>query len=148
MIPLGLTAAVSASNAAIQKQIFESGTTALIISDEEIDDIVKIVESLEESGLLITGVGTTIKNEAKERKGGFLDMLLGTLCASLLENLLEDREIRGGDGVIEAGDGQDFQCCLLLQLVLKYKNITKMNPDLMVLIQEIIYVNKGWGTCN
>ena len=153
MVPLGLTAAVSASNAAIQKQIFESGTTALIISDEEIDDIVKIVESLEESGLLITGVGTTIKNEAKERKGGFLDMLLGTLCASLLENLLEDREIRGGDGVIEAGErtnsaGQDFQCCLLLQLVLKYKNITKMNPDLMVLIQEIIYVNKGWGTCN
>ena len=86
MVPLGLTAAVSASNAAIQKKIFESGTTALIISDEEIDDIVKIVESLEESGLLITGVGTTIKNEAKERKGGFLGMLLGTLCASLLEN--------------------------------------------------------------
>ena len=66
MVPLGLTAAVSASNAAIQKKIFESGTTALIISDEEIDDIVKIVESLEESGLLIMGVGTTIKNEAKE----------------------------------------------------------------------------------
>ena len=86
MVPLGLTAAVSASNAAIQKKIFESGTTALIISDEEIDDIVKIVESLEESGLLITGVGTTIKNEAKERKCGFLGMLLGTLCASLLEN--------------------------------------------------------------
>ena len=86
MVPLGLTAAVSASNVAIQKKIFESGTTALIISDEEIDDIVKIVESLEESGLLITGVGTTIKNKAKEQKGGFLGMLLGTLCASLLEN--------------------------------------------------------------
>ena len=86
MVPLGLTAAVSASNGAIQKKIFESGTTALIISDEEIDDIVKIVESLEESGLLTTGVGTTIKNEAKEQKGRFLGMLLGTLCASLLEN--------------------------------------------------------------
>ena len=51
------------------------------------NDILKIVKSLEESGLLIKGVSETIKNEAKEEKGGFLKMLLGILGASLLENL-------------------------------------------------------------
>ena len=51
------------------------------------NDILKIVKSLEESGLLIKGVSETIKNEAKEEKGGFLEMLLGILGASLLENL-------------------------------------------------------------
>ena len=66
----------------------QSGTTILIISNEEINDIMKIIKSLEESGLLIKGVGKTIKNKAKEQKGGFFSMLLGTLGASLSGNLL------------------------------------------------------------
>ena len=80
--------------------MFRSGITTLIISDEEMNDIMKIVKSLEESGLLTKGVSKTIKNEAKEQKGGFLRMLLGSLGASLLGNLLT------GEGTIRAG--QDF----------------------------------------
>ena len=55
--------------------MFESGVTTLIISNEEMNDIMRIIKSLEESGLLIKGVSQTIKNEAKEQKGGFLCML-------------------------------------------------------------------------
>ena len=70
------------------------------------NDITKITESLEESGLLIKGVGETIKNEEKEQKGGFLGMLLGTLRASLLGNLLTGKGIiRAGEGKIRAGQG-------------------------------------------
>ena len=76
--------AASATDTDIQKQIFGLGTTTLIISNEEMDDIMKIVKSLEHSGLLIKGVSETIKSEAKEQKGGFVGMLLGTLGASLL----------------------------------------------------------------
>ena len=65
-----------------------SGTTTLIISNEEINDVMKIIESLEKSGLLITVVSETIKNEAKEQKEGFLNMLLDTLGINLLWNLL------------------------------------------------------------
>ena len=61
-------------------------------------DILKIVKSLKDSGLFL-GVSETIKNEAKEQKGGVLSMLLGTLGASLLGNMLE------GKGVIRAGEG-------------------------------------------
>ena len=68
--------------------MFTSGNTTLIISNEEMNDIMKIVKSLEESGILIKGVSETIKNEAKEQKGGFLGMLLGALGASLWGNLL------------------------------------------------------------
>ena len=68
------------------------------------NDIMKIVKSLEESGLLINGMGETIKNEAKEQKGRFLSMLLGTLGASLLRNLLTGKgKIRAGEGTIRAG---------------------------------------------
>ena len=68
--------------------MFGSGFTTLIIFNEEMKDIIKIVESLKDSGLLIKGVSETIKNEAKEQKGGFPGMLLGTLGTSLLGNLL------------------------------------------------------------
>ena len=61
--------------------------TTLIISNGEMNDIIKIVKSLEESGLFIKGVNEAVKNEAKEQKGGFLRMLLGTLGTSLLRNL-------------------------------------------------------------
>ena len=100
LIPLELTAAASTTDAAIQKKIFGSGMTTLIISIEEMDDIMKIVESLEESGLLIKGVSETIENEAKEQKGGFRSMLLSSLAASVLGSLL------AGKGVARAG--QDF----------------------------------------
>ena len=63
-----------------------SGTTALIILNEEIEDILKILKSLEESQLLIQRISETIKNETKEQKGRFLSMLLGTLAASVLGN--------------------------------------------------------------
>ena len=75
LIPLGLTAVASATDAAIQKKIFGSGMTTLIISNEEMNDIVKIVKSLKESGLLIKGVSKIIQNEAKEQKGGFHGIL-------------------------------------------------------------------------
>ena len=78
LIPLGLTAEVSVIDAAIQKKFFGSDMATLVISNEEMGDIIKMVESLEESGLLIKGVSETIKNEAKEQRSGFLSMLLGT----------------------------------------------------------------------
>ena len=68
LIPLGLAAAASATDAAIHKKMFGSGVTTLIISNEEINDIIKIVTSLKESGLLTKGVSKTIQNEAKEQK--------------------------------------------------------------------------------
>ena len=86
LIPLGLTAAASATDAAIHKKMFGSGFITLIISNEEMNDIMKIIKSLEESVLLTKGVRETIQNEAEEQKGGFLGMLLGTLGARLLEN--------------------------------------------------------------
>ena len=71
------------------------------------NDVIKIIKSPEESGLLIKGVSETIKNEAKEQKGGFLGMLLGTLGASLLGNLLTGKgTIKAGEGTVRAG--QDF----------------------------------------
>ena len=69
LIPLGLTAAASAADAGIHKKILGSGNTTLIISNNEIEDIIKIVKSLEDSGLLLEGVTETVRNEVKEQKG-------------------------------------------------------------------------------
>ena len=96
LLPLGLTAAGSAADAAIHKKILGSGhnnnnnnnNTTLIISNDEMDDFLKTVISLEDSGILLKGVSETIQNEVKEQRGGFLSMLLGTLGASLLGDLL------------------------------------------------------------
>ena len=74
--------------------MFGSGTTTLKSSNEEMNDIKKIVKSLEESGLLIKGVSKTIKNEAKEQKGGFLSILFGILGPSLLVNLLTGKRVK------------------------------------------------------
>ena len=82
-----------------------SSTTALIISNEEINDIMKIVKSIKESGLLIKGATETITNEAKEQKGGFLSMLLGALGAISLGSLLTGKgAIRAGEGTIRVGE--------------------------------------------
>ena len=72
LIPFGLTGASAAADAPIHKKIFGSGTTTLITSNEEMNDIMKIVKFLEEAGLLIKGVDETIKNEAKKQKAKFL----------------------------------------------------------------------------
>ena len=100
LIPLGLTAAVSAADAGIHKKILGSGNTTLIMSNEEMSDIIKIVQALEDSNVFLKGVTKTIENETKEQKGGFLSMLLGTLGASLLGNLLT------GKGIVRAGSGR------------------------------------------
>ena len=92
LIPLGLTAPAPATEAAIHKEIFGSSVTKLIISNIEMNDLMKIVKSLDEFGLLIKYVSETVKNGAKKKKkGGLLGMLLGTVCASLLGNLLTGR---------------------------------------------------------
>ena len=94
LTPLGLTGAASAADAGIYKKILGSGnTTTLIISNDEMNDIIKIVKSLEDSGLLLKGVTETVQNEVKKQKGGFLSMLLGTLGATLLGNILAGKEI-------------------------------------------------------
>ena len=63
--------------------------TTVIISNKEIIDIMERVKYVEEPGLLLNGAGETIKNEAREQKGGFFSMLIATLGASLLGNMLE-----------------------------------------------------------
>ena len=84
-MPLGLTAAAAAADAGIHTKILGSGTTTRIISKEEMEDIMKIIKSLEDSDLLLKS--ETIQNKAKEKNGGFLDMLLAKLGASLLGNM-------------------------------------------------------------
>ena len=89
------------------KKILGSGhNKTLIISNDEMKDILKIVKSLEDSGLLLEGVSETIKNEAKEQKGGLLRMLVGALAASLLGNMLAGKGfIRAGEGIVTVGYG-------------------------------------------
>ena len=84
----------------------------MIISNEEMNDIMKFIQALEDSNILLKGVTKTIKNEAKEQKGGFLSILLGTLRASLLGNLLTGKGIvragtenKKGKGILRAGTG-------------------------------------------
>ena len=103
---LGLTAAMSAIDGGVQKKIHGSGVK-LIIEQEDMKDIMKIIKALENSGILLKGVSKTIKNETKEQRGGFLSMLRGTLGASLLGNLLTGGKdiMRAGDGIVRAGSG-------------------------------------------
>ena len=100
LIPLGLTAAASAADAGIHKKILGSGNATQIISNNEMEDIIKIIKSLKDSGLLLKGVNEIVQNEVKEQKRGFLSMLLGTLGASLLGNFLT------GKGIYRAGKGK------------------------------------------
>ena len=110
-------------------KILELGNTTLIISNDEINDIIKIVKYHEDSGLLLKEITKRVQNEVKEQKEGFLSILLGTLRASLLGNLLTRKEICGagkGKGINGAGEGfaragygnnsakMDFQYCFIL----------------------------------
>ena len=95
LAPLGITAI----DAGIQKKIHGSESMTLIISNEEMSDIMKIVQALEDSNILLKGITKRIKNETKEQKGGFLIMLLGTLDANLLGNVLV------GQGIVRSGSG-------------------------------------------
>ena len=104
--PLGLTAAMSAIDGSIQKKI-HGLEVKLIIEQKDMKDIIKTIEALEDSGILLKGVTKTIENETKEQRGGFLSMLLTTLGASLLGNLLTGGKgiMRAGDGIVHAGEG-------------------------------------------
>ena len=114
LAPLGLTAAMSAIDGSIQKKIRGDGIK-LIIEQEDMNDIIKIIEALENSGILLKGVTKTIENETKEQTGGFLSMLLGTLGASLLGNLLTGKGMmRAGEGIVRAGEGAKKPLNLLL----------------------------------
>ena len=125
LIPLGLTTAASAADAGIHKKILGSENhplssashiTILIISNNEIH-IIKIVKSLKDSGLLVKGITETVQNKVKEQKGGFLSVLLDTLGARLLGNLLTGKGTyragkgkginRAGKGVLRAGYGNN-----------------------------------------
>ena len=72
--------------------MFGSGFTTLL-SNEEMNNIMKIVKSLEQSGLSVKGISETIKNQSKEQKVGFVGMLLGTLAASILRSALTGRGV-------------------------------------------------------
>ena len=92
-----------------------SENTTLIISDEEMNNIMKIFQALEDSNILLKGVTETIKNETKEQKGAFLSMLLGTIGASLLGNLLVGKRIvragsgnEKGKGIARASTGREW----------------------------------------
>ena len=76
LAPLGITAASSAIDAGIQKKIHGSRIATLMISNEEKNEILKIVQALEYSNILLKGVTKAIENETKEQKRGFLGMLL------------------------------------------------------------------------
>ena len=125
LIPLGLTAAASAADAGIHKKILGSGNnTTLIISNKDMDDLIKIVKSSEDSGLLLKGITESVQNEIKEQEGGFLSVSLGTLGASLLGHLVAGKGAfhagkginkkgkgihRAGEGIVRAGEGNmDF----------------------------------------
>ena len=80
----------------------------LIISNKDMEGLIKIVKSLEDSGLLLKGVTESVQNAVKEQKGGFLSMLLGTLGAILLGNLLAGKGVdRAGKIIIRAGEGNN-----------------------------------------
>ena len=134
MLSFGLSAAMAATDVVVQNKINGSGITALIISNEEMEDIMKIVKSLEESGLLIKGINKAIKNEVKDKRDGFLPMLLGTLAASKLGTTLTGKVvIRVGKDILRAG--QNFN---ILHLD-AYKSIGTRWIGLYVCAENVTY---------
>ena len=110
LVMLGLNAAVSAAEAVINKEILGSGNyITFVISNDDMQNLLKRVKSLEDSGILLDGITETVKNEVKEQKGGFLSMLLGTLTQAFLTDMLLNKKgrvvIRTGEGTIRTGYG-------------------------------------------
>ena len=121
-----------------KKKIHGSGATKLIIENEDMNDITKIIKALENSGILLKGVTKTIENETKEQRRRFLSMLLETLGASLLGNLLSGGKgiVRAGEGIIRAGEGlkkkqkfnlMPFHPLTNFEIGEYYKNETRFN---------------------
>ena len=115
LAPIGITAAASAIYAGIQKKLHGSGTTTLIISSKEMNNLMKIVQALEDFDILLEGASKIIKKETKEQNGAFLSVLLGTLGVSLLGNLLAGKGIvragsgnKKGKGIVRAGTGKQW----------------------------------------
>ena len=108
--------AASAADTGVHKKILRLRVRTLIISNEQIDDIMKIVKSQEDSGSFNKFVKETCKNEAKKQKGGFLSMLLGALGTILTDEgikaKLSGRGVRTSERTIRAS--QDLECCLIL----------------------------------
>ena len=119
---LGLAAAMSAIDVSIQKKIHGSGVK-LIIEQEDMQDVIKIIKELENSDILLKGVSKTIENEIKEQRERFLSMLLGTLGASLLGNLLTGKGITG-DGILRAGERskKKTKFAITFSSINKYRN--------------------------
>ena len=126
LAPLGLTAAMFAIDGSIQKKIYGSGIKLIIEEEEDMNGIMKIIEALENSGILLKGVTKTIENETKEQRAGFSSMLLGTLLgASLLGNLLTGKYImRASDGIVRARSGskKNLKFAITFSSINKYRN--------------------------
>ena len=104
LLEFGLSSAMLAADTVIQKKIYGTTTRALIISNEELEDIIKIVKLHEESGWILKRISETVKNEANKQKVTFLSMLLGTIAASILGSELAWKGvIRADEGVLRAG---------------------------------------------
>ena len=110
--------------------------TKLKISNDDMQDLLKAVKSLEDSGILLDEVTETVKNEVKEQKGGFLSILLGTLGASLLGDLLI--KILSGKGVIRAGEGK-------FELVMDLKNFDSPPTDKLCNTSVLSKWTKHWS---
>ena len=119
------------------------------------NDIMKIIKALENSGILLKRVSKTIKNETKEQRGGFLSMLLGTLGASLLGNLLTGGKgiMRAGDGIVRAGKGSrskkrklnlllPFHPLTNIEISEYYKNEPRFNGVYSRIIYQIKFKKK------
>ena len=150
LAPLGNVAAIDAG---IQKKIPDSGTTTLIISNKEMNDIIKIVQALEDSDILLKGFTETIKKNEQARRGGFLGTLVGTVGSILLENLLS------GKGIVRAGSGRcSLNSCTSYRSK-KGKGIVRARYgkewDSLMLLHPLTnfeiqkyYQNEGWGLCD
>ena len=104
LLEFGLSSAMLAADTVIQKKIYGTTTRALIISNEELEDIIKIVKLHEESGWILKRISETVKNEANKQKVRFLLMLLRTIAASILGSELAWKGvIRADEGVLRAG---------------------------------------------
>ena len=136
LAPLGLSVAMSVTDAAIQQNMYRSGTKTVEFSNKDLDDMTKIVKALEDSDVLMKGVTKTLKNDIKN--GGALSlipMLLDTLGASLLTGGGMLRAGNQGQGMFRAGKG------ILKKSLIPFYPLThfEMNHDLIVYFQEIIY---------